>query len=120
MTIWPRATERLEHLPPRLRVLVLAHLLLADEAGNRDPDADGSLGELCAELLIEEQRLVDMLLEVLDEACQHPKILIGIEHLRSPVTVCDAEVPGWRGCALRAVPTRRDVSVRTGDDHQHL
>ena len=83
-------------------------------------DADGAGGEAGANLRREFHRLLDVPLKALDEAAEHAKVLLGLEHLSSAVAVCDAEVPGWHRGRLGRVPARGYVSVRAGEDHQHL
>ena len=40
VAVRPRLAQGVDHLPPRLHVLVLTELALADEAGDRQPDPD--------------------------------------------------------------------------------
>src|SRR6185312_6764747 len=91
-----RLAQLFDHLTSTQVVLVLAQLALADEAADRDPQADGPLGDLAPPLLVQVERLLDGALEALDQPRQRRQVLLRPEHLGHPVYVGDAEVPGRR------------------------
>ena len=81
--------ERVQHLFARSLILVLAHLHLAHEARDPQPDADRASCQLSAELLVEGDRPVDVLLEVVDEPSEDPQVLVGVQDLGNAVSVGD-------------------------------
>src|SRR3954469_12751941 len=121
MVVRPGSAQRGHYLLLSHRILVLAHLDLADESRDGQPDTAGAFRDRPTPVDVQEHRLFDLLLEMRDKSGEYGEVLLLIEELRYAVAVRGAEVP--RRCADRSwcVPTRRDVSmVPALDDQQHL
>ena len=103
MGVRPVAAELGQHLPPALLVLVLAHLDLADEALDGQPQPDRARGQPRAHRGVQRHGRLHVALEVVHQPRQHAQVLVGLQDLRRAVAVGDAEVPGGRRACRRSV-----------------
>jgi hypothetical protein len=116
----PGGAQCCDHLALGDRILVLAELEFADEAADRDAEADGAFRELGAVVGIEPHRVIDVAFEVRDEPGEDLQVGRVVEDLRCAVAVGGTEVPGRGADRSGRVPAGADVAVTPLNDQQDL